>query len=70
MAENCFCYLNECFPCIFAKLRHDQNSYETLHDSKALPIATFVWAIFSTSICDELCISKWLSNYYFFFVIK
>jgi hypothetical protein len=50
MAENCCCCLNECFPRIFAKLRHDQNVYETLYDSKALPIATFVWAIFSTSI--------------------
>jgi hypothetical protein len=47
IAENCCCCLNECFPRIFAKPRHDQNVYETLHDSKALPIGIFVWAIFS-----------------------
>ena len=46
MVKNCCYCLNECFPRVFAKPRHDQNVYETLYDQKVLPIATFAWSFF------------------------
>lgn len=65
LAGNCCCCLNEFFPRIFSKPRYKENVYQILYDSSYLPILTFAWAIFSTIICNELCISICLCLIFF-----